>query len=113
MALPSQMPRSGESVPHLNTGSSRMASGAGKLQIFGLIALGLVLIAVWWFWPHPNGSKAESSLDGVFEPSGAEQPAPKGASHQTKPEPAPTQTAQLPAQPTSAPNSSALQPGIG
>jgi len=75
MALPSQMPRSGESVPRLNTGSDRTRSASGKLQVGGLIAVGLVLIGVWWFWPQGPKQTNAADLNGVFEPASTQEKA--------------------------------------
>ncbi len=117
MALPSQMPRSGESVPRLNTGSDRARSGSSKLQIGGLIAVGLVLVGVWWFWPQgPKQSNAES-LDGVFEPASTQNntAAPTTPTNTPTTPAAPAGMTNVPtttmAEPTTAPNMSGANPG--
>lgn len=95
MALPSQMPRSNESVPRLQNAAGSGRSGAGRIQLIGLGVVALVLVGVWWLWPTGPKTSSAADLDGVFEPASARTPERVPAT-----EPPPTQTTQATNAPT-------------
>lgn len=95
MALPSQMPRSNESVPRLQNAAGSGRSGAGRIQLIGLGVVALVLVGVWWLWPTGPKTSNAADLNGVFEPASSRTP-----EHVPVAEPPPTQATQATSAPT-------------
>ena len=108
MALPSQMPRSNESVPRLQNAAGSGRSGAGRIQLIGLGVVALVLVGVWWLWPTGPKTSNAADLNGVFEPASsrtperapATEPPPTQTTHATN---APTMTMERQADPATSP----------
>jgi lipoprotein-anchoring transpeptidase ErfK/SrfK len=48
------------------------------MQLFGLGAVALVLVGVWWFWPKGPQTTNAAELDGVFEPASAPETVAQG-----------------------------------